>query len=386
LLKILAGDLSATWNIDGRHFDRYVERRVSVAQSLCDQLLLHDQILIPTQDYATLAGLIRIFGERNVLTLLGEERLAFVRLRGFFGYVRGTGPDGRLVGMEDPTRKRPNSAPTQQSIEAGLSLIQEGITESQRIRNAAYACTTELELGTVVDAVHKDAYADLSQSSLWRADYDFPNPDLLALPGMQEMQVRVIGPGIDVSKNVVDQCLALGLMNVELYLASRFDCVSSATGSPLNDCISLKLPRLINNQPRSRELWNFLEFSNIPNIADPLLVDRDAMTKFIKLTRSHDAQEFRRWFHENANLTERDLVKAYIELLHETPQIQGAGGRSLRMAASVGLSALGLGLVGDVVTSAIDNFVIDKFVRKSGTKFFLEEFMKFSGRIKSSRP
>jgi len=53
------------------------------------------------------------------------------------------------------------------------------------------------------------------------------------------------------------------------------------------------------------------------------------------------------------------------------------------MAASVGLSAVGLGLVSDVVTSAIDNFVIDKFVRKSGTKFFLEDFIKFSGKIRS---
>jgi hypothetical protein len=136
----LAGDLSATWNIDGRHFDRYLERRVSVAQSVCDQLLLHDQILIPTQDYAALAGLVRIFGERNVLTLLGEERLAFVRLRGFFGYIRGEGPDGRLVGMEDPTRRLSNSAPIQQSIEAGLDLIQEGVTEPQRLRNSAFAC------------------------------------------------------------------------------------------------------------------------------------------------------------------------------------------------------------------------------------------------------
>jgi hypothetical protein len=385
VLRILAGDLSATWNIDGRHFDRYLERRVLVAQSLCDQLLLHDQILIPTQDYATLAGLVSIFGERNVLTLLGEERLAFVRLRGFFGYVRGEGTDGRLVAMVDPTYKLPNSAPIQQSIEAGLSLIRERTTEAQRLRNSAFACTTELELGTVVDTVHRDTYADLSQSSLWKPEYEFPHPDLLALPGMEKMQVRVIGPSIDVSNNVVDQCLALGLMNVELYLSNRFDCASSATGSPIDDCISLKLPRLIDHEPRSRELWNFLDYSSVPNIAEPLLAEPNDMAKFIKLTRGRDAQEFRRWFHENADLTEKDLVKSYIELLHETPHVQRAGGRSLRMAASLGLSAVGLGLVSDAVMSAIDNFVIDKFVRKSGTKFFLEDFMKFSGKIKSKQ-
>lgn len=53
------------------------------------------------------------------------------------------------------------------------------------------------------------------------------------------------------------------------------------------------------------------------------------------------------------------------------------------MAASLGLSALGLGLVSDAVTSAIDNFVVDKFIRRAGAKFFLEEFVKFSGKIRS---
>jgi hypothetical protein len=384
VLRILAGDLSATWNIDGKHFDRYLERRIPIAQSLCDQLLLHDQILIPTQDYTTLAGLVRILGERNVLTLLGEERLAFVRLRGFFGYAHGEGPDGRLVGMVDPTSRLPNSAPIQQSIEAGLSLVQEGTNESRRLQNSAFACTTELELGTVVDAVHRDTYADLSQSSLWNPDYKFPHPDLLALPGMEKMQVRVIGPGTDASSNLVDQCLALGLMNAELYLANRFDCASSATGSPINDCISLKLPRLI-TQPRSQELWNFLDYANIPDIAAPLLADRDEMAKFIKLTRSRDAKEFRRWFHGNSNLSEKDLVKAYVDLLHETPRVQGLGGKSLRMAVSVGLSVFGFGLISDAATSAIDNFVLDKFVREPGAKFFLEAFRKFSGKIKSKQ-
>jgi len=92
--KVLSGDLSATFNIDGRHLNRYLGRKTSIAKSLCDYLLLHDQILIPTQDYLTAAGLVRILGEHNVISLLEEGRLSFIRLRGAYGYVRGTGPDG----------------------------------------------------------------------------------------------------------------------------------------------------------------------------------------------------------------------------------------------------------------------------------------------------
>jgi hypothetical protein len=185
MLKVLAGDLPATFNIDGQHLDRYVGRRESVARSLCDQLLLHDQILIPTQDYLTAAGLVRILGERNLLTLLEEEKLRFVRLRGFFGYARGTGQDGRLIAMVDPNRKMPNCAPIDESIIAGLNENKGGYKEKKRLVSALIAGSHELELSTIVDATHKDAYGDLSQTALWKEEYRFSNPELLALPGMQ---------------------------------------------------------------------------------------------------------------------------------------------------------------------------------------------------------
>lgn len=247
------------------------------------------------------------------------------------------------------------------------------------------ARSDELEFQTVIDATHKDAYADLSQTVLWKEEYRLPNPDLLALPGVKAMSVRAIGPGIDVSNNVVDACLALGLMNVELYLAKQFDCTSTSTGSPIDDCISLKLPRLTGNRNVHQELWEFLDVTGVPDISGPLLADRKEMAKFLTLTRCRDAEAFRLWIHENAHLTERELLKAYIDVLHQTPWIQGKGGRALRMAVSLGLGLFGLGWIVDAAVSAVDNFVVDKFIRGRGAKFFIEDLRKFSGRIKSTR-
>jgi hypothetical protein len=53
--------------------------------------------------------------------LLEEERIHFIRMRGAFGYVRGTGRDGRLLAFNSPTT--PQSQPLDQSIAAGLSVI-----------------------------------------------------------------------------------------------------------------------------------------------------------------------------------------------------------------------------------------------------------------------
>jgi hypothetical protein len=384
MLKILAGSLSATFNIDGRHLERFEKRRASIVHSLCDHLLLHDQILIPTQDYQTAAGLVRILGEHNVITLLEEERLHFVRLRGFFGYVRGSGPDGRLLAMSDPTSKMPSSSPIDQSVDMGLGTIKGEYTQHNRLKKLLIDRSHELALSSVVDAIHKDAYADLSQTSLWKECYRFSNPDLLALPGAKENEVRVIGPGTDVTNNVIDACLALGLMNIELYLAKQFDCASSSTGSPMGDCISLKIPHLTSDHAVPEKLWHFLDVAGVPDISGPLLTDRGEMAKFLKLTRGRDADAFRHWFHENANLSEKDILKEYLNVLHQTPSIQGKGARILRMALSLGLGTIGLGLAADATVSVLDNFVVDKF-RSKGTKFFIEDLRKFSGQI-MSRP
>jgi hypothetical protein len=129
MFRILAGNLSATFNLDGQHFDRYVANQTAIVRSLCDHLLLHDQIFILTQDYLTAAGLIRILGERAVLALLEEERIRFIRMRGAFGYVRGTGRDGRLLTFNSPTT--PQSLPLDQSIAAGYERNWVGIQRTR---------------------------------------------------------------------------------------------------------------------------------------------------------------------------------------------------------------------------------------------------------------
>jgi hypothetical protein len=381
MLKILAGNLSATFNIDGQHFDRYVTNQVAIVRSLCDHLLLHDQIFIPTQDYLTAAGLIRILGERSVITLLEEERIRFIRMRGAFGYVRGTARDGRLLTFN--SSPAPQSLPIDQSIAAGLSVIDSEYKERERTPQLLMRQSNEIPMELAIDATHVDTYADLSRTALWKEKYRLPNPELIALPGAKKMGVRVIGPGTDAAKNVIDTCLALGLMNVEFYLAKRFDCQNVSTASPVGDIISLKLQRLTGTEADYKKLWSFLGVAGVPDICAPLMSDRREMEKFIKLSRTRDAEAFRQWFGTKLDLTEKEILKEYIGLLRETPWIQGNAGRTLRVAASLGLGALGLGFLVDATASIMDSFVVDKVVRARGAKFFIEKLRTFSGHIAS---
>lgn len=55
--KILSGNLSAIFNLDGQHLERFLARKKIVLKSLFEELVLHNQILVPIQDYLTACGL-----------------------------------------------------------------------------------------------------------------------------------------------------------------------------------------------------------------------------------------------------------------------------------------------------------------------------------------
>lgn len=379
MLKVLAGDLSATFNLDGMHGQRYVERRAEVAQSLCEQLLIHDQIIIPTHDYLTAAGLIALFGERAVIALLESDQLQFIRLRGLFGYVRGKGRDGGLVTYGDPAAQRPQDSPIESSIAAGLDAIQLPLTERGKLAKLLAEKSHPMELSQVVDAVRDNAYADLRHTPLWHNYYTFHKPGLLKLPGMQKMQTRVLGPNTDASGNPVDALLALTLTNIELYLSKQFGCTSMSTGSPVGDCLDIKLSYLKRDHPARNRLWSFLEVANVPNLAAVTLADSAKFSSLLKLTQSRNASVFREWFHHTAQLSEQEVLTRYVDLLHEVPWAQTSPVKVLRFAISTGLGVVNPAL--GMAAGVADTFLLDRLLRGNSAKYFIEDLRTFSGKI-----
>ena len=133
MFKVLAGNLSAIFNLDGKHLDRYLQKKEMIKNSICEELILHDQIFIPTQDYLTACGLILVLGEKNFISLLEDKRIHFLRLRGFFGYFKGTGIDGTLMTVLEPNSKMQQDSSIEESIKVGLSVISTQITEKNKI-------------------------------------------------------------------------------------------------------------------------------------------------------------------------------------------------------------------------------------------------------------
>jgi|688.fasta_scaffold53843_3 hypothetical protein len=378
MFKVLAGNLSAIFNLDGKHLDRYLQKQEMIKNLICEELILHDQIFIPTQDYLTACGLILVLGERNFISLLEDKRIHFLRLRGVFGYVKGTGVDGTLITVVDPNSKRPQDSSIEESIKVGLSVISTQITEKNKITELLIKESTPLEMSTVLDAIKSDSFRDIRATSLWNDKYNLPNKDLLALPGMEDMQVRVIGPGTNPKTNPVDALLALALFNIELYLSLELDCTSSSTGSPLGDLIDIKLDRLVEQSVRSKNMWSLLEINNIPDLGKLDLTDSN-FKDLLKVIRSQNANEFRKWFHDRKTLDEREIFKEYVGLLSEVPAIQTLPSKAIRFCVGNGLGFVPV--IGQVF-SFIDTFLLEKFLQGNSPRYFIEDLKKFRGKIK----
>jgi len=379
LHKTIASRLTAHFNPDGGHLHRYIERKAAIKNSLCEDLVLHDQIQVPTQDFLTACGLILIVGEHGLLELIEQRRLKFIRTRCVFGYVRGTGPEGGLGIFADPNKQRPQDCSIEESVHAALKVIEANIKERKKLHKVIVQNSSPIDWSEILNAVRRESIEDLKQTTLWRSEYESDKFDVLALPGMKQMQVRVIGPGHDPSINVVDTLLMLVRYNADLFLSKKYNCENVSPFFPVGDLLAIKSKRMGLETSISDKLWNFLEVIGIPDFGQIDLHAGKNFVNFLRITSSKTAKDFRGWFHSRNSLNEKELLREYLAVLNEVPWIQRLPVKALRFAVTT-TSGLIPGL-GQAV-SLFDTFVVDRLFRGKSPKFFVDDLTKFKGNLK----
>ncbi len=372
MYKTIASRLTARFQVDGSHLHHYLRRRSLVKRAILEDLILHDRVLIPTPDFLTADGLILILGERGMIELLESERIQFVRTRSTLGFVRGKGEDGGLVVFGDPNRKRPQDADLDESIRAGLGVIKGKLKEKRILTDLLLKNSVDIETSEILAAVCRESIADFKKSAMWRPRFAFPNPDLLVLPGIKKMQVKVIGMNPDPLSNFVDTLLELASYNSDLYLAEKFDCINAGPFFPIGDFLRIKALRV---GGKSDALWSLFEINDIPDFSDVNLDEDNRFSGLHKVTLSTKASSFRKWFHSRENWSEKEILKEYLSVIQEIPWAQKLPTRILRF-----ITITGLGFVAGVgqAASFVDSFIFDRAFRKDSPKFFIDDLRQLA--------
>lgn len=381
MYKTLASRLTARFMVNGSHLDQYIKRRGEIQRSLLEDLVLHDQVLIPTPDFLTADGLILIIGEKAVIDLLEQDRLKFVRTRSNLCYVRGSGKEGSLAVFYDPEKKKAQDSEIDESESAGLNIIQDILKDRRKLEQLLAERSVDIPTSDILEAVRDEAITDFKNSSTWKSQFEHVDPSLFLLPGIQKMGVRVIGMSPDPLVNPIDTLLSLTLYNSDLFLGKTLACTSISPSFPIGDVLRLKALREVGS---AEALWKLFGVNSVPDFSSVDLRDYDHFNSLHTATVGKKAKSFREWFHSQESWIEDDVIKEYISVLNDVAWTERLPIKALRFLVTTGLGLVpGYGQAA-IAASALDALAFDKVFSKGSPKFFIDDLRQLA-KIKGLR-
>ncbi len=381
MYKTVSSRLTAFPNLDGSHLARYLERKSVIIKSLCEDLILHDQILIPAQDYLTACGLILIVGEKGFIELLERDKLKFIRTRGAMGFTSGKGPS-ELINFYVGKKRHTSNCPFEEAVDLGLKVIEDRIKEKKKLHELIVQNSFPIESSEILKAVNRESVRDLKCTNLWRAQYESGNPDSIILPKKNKTTVGVLGTN-NPGKNIETALLALATYNSDLYLADKFDCQNTSPFYPVGDLLDIKQNRLLKNTGYSDKLWKLIEIDGVPDLSQIDFAQGSNLSVLLNVVSNKNVKDFRDWFHANHELSEIEILQEYIGVLNHVPWIQSPLSKKLRYVVT---STAGYIPVLGQAVSLFDTFIVDRLFKGKSPKFFIDDLTNIKGTLKLKSP
>jgi hypothetical protein len=373
--KIVAGDIWPVFNFGdpNERYRKFLNTKREALKRFLESLITHDQVIIPTDDYMSLSIALSVLGETQLLRLIDEQAVAFVRIKGAIAYVGNGGGLSSVSIASEGDRKRAFCAPMDEAIRWALDGIQ-NVKETTKITNSVINATTELAVSVISGEISQEVSKDVGGSETLRLGLGLGDKDIRRLPGIKPAEVRIYGGEFpNRASNAIEAVLGIAHANLELKAAEEVGADDLSTACPIGHVLKSKEERLSNS---TRKWLDLVEIADLPDVGELLLNDRSHLDKFLKLRRSSNAAEFRKWFSSNSGDDPKKTAKEYVKLLRGESLVDGQLARCIRF---VGTTAIGLkfGDTSGTVAGALDSFVVDRLLRRPSAKIFIEKLRQF---------
>lgn len=371
----VAGDLWVVFNLGDANarYQRFLARGRPPLKNLIESVVLHPQVVVPTEDFLSLTVLVGTLGESAVIRLLESGRLRFARLRGSICYGGG-GAGLAYYEIGDPNSPFPHAAPIDAAIDWALS----GLNLQSRdplLPKLAIAATSEIVAKEISDSLRDETYRDVISDPVRHQYFWEHNRDMQRLQGIGPKEVRIYGgPDEPATGDEIDIVLAVAAANVELRLGQLVGDADLSTSAPIGHLLKTKGKRAFGAEA-GESFAQLREIAGIPDVGELVLSNDVEIQKLIKLAESRDGQQFQGWFHQNCRTDAIGAAREYVKLLNEIPHIQRAPAKVLRFLIT---SVLGkIPILGEVASLA-DSFVVERLLRGPSPKYFIENLVGLS--------
>jgi hypothetical protein len=121
--------------------------------------------------------------------------------------------------------------------------------------------------------------------------------------------------------------------------------------------------------------------ADIPDIGEGVLANQIPIDLVIKMRNTQDGKAFRKWFHDNCRSDPAVVAREYCKLLRDLPKSESLPARVLRFILTSAVGAIpGIGAFLGPAAGAVDSFFLQKWLRGSSPKFFIEKLSQIQAK------
>jgi len=348
-----------------------------------ENILLYDEVYIPTQDFISLTILVGVLGERAVLNLLSANSLKFLRVNGAFCYIgNGGGIKTYEIASAPDGPRKPFCAPINEAISWALVGLKEK-PKDPTLPKAVLNATIEIKADSLTKEIRHETYMDILSSTYLRNQFAIRNKNMDSLAGIGPKDVRIYGgPDADSWKgDEIDIVLRLAATNLELHLMDGAKCEDLTTSNPIGHVLKGKAERVLGEQAAGEAFAILRKIASVPDIGEGVLTKQVDIKNLLRIKNSRDGGEFRKWFHSHCRGDTKSIAKEYVGLLAQMPKISSLPVRIIRFILTGLIGTIpGAGAFLGPAVSAVDSFFLEQCLRGSLPKFFIENLKQISER------
>jgi hypothetical protein len=277
-------------------------------ENLANQLLLYDEIVIPTKDFGIVPIIINWFGLKLFIEALENNTFSFLHTNSLLGYGgNGLGisgftitDGGKLFKWWQDAMFRDSSIAVEQQLKNMCPFISK--TGRERIVLEILNKNKEVEYNNdffMKNIVHETYHNDIEKNEEF-CKYiieDVPKSKdgtihLEKLPGIDPNQMRALNQEGKI-ENSIDLVLRIAEINMELYMATIAEGADLLTSEGTDVLIKNKLIRSGIAENNLDNFMSLLVFRDIPNIGRALALGDYSFAELWKTRQKKNAIEFR---------------------------------------------------------------------------------------------
>lgn len=351
------------------------------------QLLLYDQVVIPTTDFGILPILVAWLGMPVLLEAFECRSLKFARYASCLGYAGNGNALSAFIVQRLGTLKfewwqKAIWGSTQDALGEQLqnSLPAIASTERNKLYDLTLQQTQDFSLSNddFMRSIATESYRDVMRTpellTEMQKHYESQSHpegvDLRWLPEVRADQLRVAG--IKAVRDPVDLLLRVGELNFQIRMATEFGEADLYTAEQTAPILKSKLQRSIPSNEVLDGFAKLLKLTSTPNVEAGIASGDITFSEVWAARSSKNGVAFRDWLRASHFTDAEDLAKAYIATMEDVPTVSSLPIKTLRFIATTAAD----GLLG-VVTSAIDSFFVEKWLGGYTPRLFIDEMRRF---------